>query len=60
MYRHGELRDCTHKLQDFKYCLSLRGETEDAKRQLWIKRRAAWWASRRLEGSSEDVWDLRT
>ncbi|WVF65385.1 hypothetical protein IAT40_000112 [Kwoniella sp. CBS 6097] len=59
MYRHGEFRDCTWKWQDFKYCLSLKSEDEEARRQLWIKRRADWWARRRVGGSSEDVWEMR-
>ncbi|WVQ93058.1 hypothetical protein IAU59_000122 [Kwoniella sp. CBS 9459] len=59
MYRHGEFRDCTWKWQDFKYCMSLKSEDEEARRQLWIKRRADWWARRRVGGSSEDVWEVR-
>ncbi|OCF39581.1 hypothetical protein I317_06643 [Kwoniella heveanensis CBS 569] len=59
MYRHGEFRDCTWKWQDFKYCLSLKSEDEESRRQLWIKRRADWWARRRVGGSSEDVWEMR-
>jgi len=37
----------------------LKSESEEARRELWIKRRAEWWAARRVEGSSEDVWDRR-
>jgi hypothetical protein len=59
-YRHGEFRDCTWKFQDFKYCLSLKSEDPEIKRQLWVKRKAEWWAARRASGSSEDVWDVRT
>ncbi|WVR08924.1 hypothetical protein IAU60_005983 [Kwoniella sp. DSM 27419] len=59
MYRHGEFRDCTWKWQDFKYCLSLKSESPEERRELWIKRRADWWARRRVSGSSEDVWDIR-
>ncbi|WWC72938.1 uncharacterized protein I206_106902 [Kwoniella pini CBS 10737] len=60
MYRYGEFRDCTWKWEDFKYCLSLKSEEEETRRKLWIKRRAEWWAKRRVEGSSEDVWDMRS
>ncbi|KAL1407531.1 hypothetical protein Q8F55_006964 [Vanrija albida] len=60
MYRFGELHDCTYKFEDFKYCMSLKGEDTEARRQLWIKRRAEWWAKRRVGESSEDVWDART
>ncbi|WVQ81368.1 hypothetical protein IAT38_003491 [Cryptococcus sp. DSM 104549] len=59
-YRYGDFHDCTWRLQDFKHCLSLKSEDPEAKRELWIKRRAEWWAKRRVERSSEDVWDLRT
>ncbi|WRT69233.1 uncharacterized protein IL334_006217 [Kwoniella shivajii] len=60
MYRFGEFRDCTWKWEDFKYCLSLKSEDEEARRELWVKRRAEWWAKRRVSGSSEDVWDVRS
>ncbi|WVW79532.1 hypothetical protein I302_101501 [Kwoniella bestiolae CBS 10118] len=60
MYRYGEFRDCTWKWEDFKYCLSLKSEDEEVRRKLWIKRRAEWWAKRRVGGSSEDVWDVRS
>ncbi|GFZ47153.1 hypothetical protein JCM24511_04896 [Saitozyma sp. JCM 24511] len=58
-YRHGEFRDCTWKFRDFKYCLSLKSESEEARRELWVKRKAEWWAKRRVGRSSEDVWDAR-
>ncbi|KAK6906191.1 hypothetical protein I204_00995 [Kwoniella mangroviensis CBS 8886] len=60
MYRYGEFRDCTWKWEDFKYCLSLKSDDEEMRRKLWIKRRAEWWAKRRVDGSSEDVWDVRS
>ncbi|TXT09101.1 hypothetical protein VHUM_02575 [Vanrija humicola] len=60
MYRFGELHDCTYKFEDFKYCMSLKGEDTEARRQLWIKRKAEWWAKRRVGESSEDVWEART
>ena len=58
-YRHGTIRDCTWKWADFKYCLSLKSEDMEARRELWVKRRAEWWAQRRVGASSEDVWTLR-
>jgi hypothetical protein len=59
LYRHGEPRDCGWKFQDFKYCMALKSDSPDLKRQLWVKRKAEWWAGRRVVGSSEDVWDMR-
>lgn len=59
-YRYGTMRDCSYKWADFKYCMSLKGEDEEEKRKLWIKRKAEWWAGRRVGGSSEDVWNVRT
>lgn len=46
-------------MEDFKFCMSLKGETEEEKRKLWVRRRAEWWAGRRVGGSSEDVWRVR-
>lgn len=60
LYRYGEFPDCQWKWQDFKYCLSMKSEPTEKRRELWIKRRAEWWANRRMTGSSEDVWDLRS
>lgn len=60
IYRYGELHNCSWKFQDFKYCMSLKSEDPDGKRELWVKRRAEWWARRRVGVSSEDVWDVRT
>ncbi|KAL7421058.1 hypothetical protein Q5752_003942 [Cryptotrichosporon argae] len=60
IYRHGELHDCGYRFADFKYCLSLKGEDVEARRRLWVRRRAEWWAARRVGGSSEDVWDARS
>ena len=31
----------------------------EERREAWIRRRAEWWAHRRLGKSSEDVWDIR-
>jgi hypothetical protein len=59
LYRHGTPRDCTYKFHDFKYCMALKSDSPEMKRQLWVKRKAEWWAGRRVVGSSEDVWDMR-
>ncbi|KAJ9096087.1 hypothetical protein QFC19_007313 [Naganishia cerealis] len=59
VYRYGTPQPCTRQLEDFKYCMSLKGESEEGKRKLWIRRRAEWWAGRRVSASSEDVWDMR-
>ena len=40
--------------------MSLKGLHPEERRDAWIRRRAEWWARRRLEKSSEDVWDIRT
>lgn len=59
VYRYGHLKDCTPKWDDFKYCMSLKSEDEEERRKMWIKRRAEWWAGRRVGPSSEDVWEVR-
>ncbi|GAA5849524.1 hypothetical protein JCM3766R1_000219 [Sporobolomyces carnicolor] len=60
VYRHGAPRDCSPKFEDFKFCMSVKGLSEERKEVVWIKRRAEWWAQRRLGRSSEDVWDAKT
>lgn len=60
LYRYGHSSECSHKFEDFKFCLSNKSLPEDDKRAAWIQRRAEWWARRRIERSSEDVWDIRT
>ncbi|BGP34118.1 hypothetical protein JCM10296v2_005933 [Rhodotorula toruloides] len=59
IYRHGSTRDCTPKFEDFKFCMSMRKLSDEKREDLWVKRRAEWWARRRLGRSSEDVWDAR-
>lgn len=59
LYRHGTYRDCMWKWADFKYCLSMKSEEMEDRKELWIKRRAEYWAKRRVGGSSEDVWSVR-
>ncbi|KAI8995403.1 hypothetical protein BD414DRAFT_479427 [Trametes punicea] len=60
LYRYGEMATCSPKLEDFKFCMSLKGTHPEEKRDLWLRRRAEWWARRRMKNSSEDVWDVRT
>lgn len=60
LYRYGRMSACTRKLEDIKFCMSLKSIHPEQKREAWIRHRAEWWASRRLEKSSEDVWDMRT
>ncbi len=60
LYRYGEMATCSPKLEEFKFCMSLKGMHPEEKRDVWIRRRAEWWARRRMHKSSEDVWDIRT
>ncbi|KAF7306129.1 hypothetical protein HMN09_00768200 [Mycena chlorophos] len=60
MYRYGTLReDCSEKWAEYKFCLSLKWMEHDERRDAWIRRKAIWWAKRRLGKSSEDVWQVR-
>ena len=59
LYRHGRMSECHDKMEDFKFCMSLKSMEPEAKRDVWIRRRAEWWANRRLGKSSENVWDVR-
>ncbi|BGP18534.1 hypothetical protein JCM10213_002953 [Rhodosporidiobolus nylandii] len=59
VYRHGAPRDCSPKFDDFKFCMSVKGLSEEKKEEVWVRRRAEWWAARRLGKSSEDVWEAR-
>ncbi|KAL5528043.1 hypothetical protein ACEPAF_7179 [Sanghuangporus sanghuang] len=59
LYRYGHQSECSRKYEDFKFCLGLRSLSPEEKRDAWIKRKAEWWATRRLGRSSEDVWDMR-
>jgi hypothetical protein len=58
-YRFGEGTKCSAKLEDFKFCMGLKWKEPDERRDAWIRRRAEWWARRRLAKSSEDVWEMR-
>lgn len=60
LYRFGEMSACGEKLEEFKFCMSLKSMEADEKRDAWIRRRAEWWANRRIKMSSENVWDIRT
>jgi hypothetical protein len=40
--------------------MSLKSLHPEERREAWIRRQAEWWAQRRLDKSSEDVWDIRT
>ncbi|KAH0827523.1 hypothetical protein J3R83DRAFT_4236 [Lanmaoa asiatica] len=59
LYRHGRMSECRDKMEDFKFCMSLKSMEPEAKRDAWIRRRAEWWANRRLGKSSENVWSVR-
>ncbi|KAL4252663.1 hypothetical protein ABKN59_005326 [Abortiporus biennis] len=60
LYRYGRMSECSQKLEDFKFCMSNKSLHPEEKRDVWIRRRAEWWATRRLTKSSEDIWDIRT
>ncbi|EIM79909.1 uncharacterized protein STEHIDRAFT_105946 [Stereum hirsutum FP-91666 SS1] len=59
LWRYGQSANCTTKLQDFKFCMSIARLEPDEKREVWIQRRAEWWARRRTGVSSENVWEAR-
>jgi hypothetical protein len=59
LYRYGTRADCGSFLEEWKWCLANNSLTPDQKRDAWIRRRAEWWARRRLGRSSEDVWEYR-
>ncbi|POY73844.1 hypothetical protein BMF94_3103 [Rhodotorula taiwanensis] len=47
------------KFEDFKFCMSIKGLSDERRDEVWAHRRAEWWARRRLGKSSEDVWEAR-
>ncbi|KAF9792507.1 hypothetical protein BJ322DRAFT_997181 [Thelephora terrestris] len=59
LYRYGEMSKCGQKMGDFKFCMANKSLHPEDRRDAWIHRRAEWWAKRRLEKSSEDVWEIR-
>ncbi|KAI0699541.1 hypothetical protein BC835DRAFT_537151 [Cytidiella melzeri] len=60
LYRYGHMAECAQKGEDFKFCMSNKSMHEEEKYEAWIRRRAEWWAKRRLAKSSEDVWQVRS
>ena len=60
LYRYGQMAECQNKLEDFKYCMSSKSMHPQEKYEAWIRRRAEWWARRRMTKSSEEVWEIRT
>lgn len=59
LYRYGRRSNCEGKFEEFKFCLTLKVMHPEEQREAWIRRRAEWWAKRRIDKSSEDVWDMR-
>ncbi|KAF8806419.1 hypothetical protein BYT27DRAFT_6624159 [Phlegmacium glaucopus] len=60
IYRFGHrTKECDRKYDGFKFCLTLKIMHPEEQRETWIRRRAEWWAHRRLGKSSENVWDIR-
>ncbi|KAI0256147.1 hypothetical protein BJV78DRAFT_1368050 [Lactifluus subvellereus] len=59
IYRFGEMAHCSAKWNEFKFCMSIKGLHPEQRRDAWIRRRAEWWARRRLGSSSENVWEKR-
>ncbi|SNX85083.1 uncharacterized protein MEPE_03792 [Melanopsichium pennsylvanicum] len=60
VYRYGGLQDCKGKLDDFKFCLTLKGMSQEERYDNWIRRKAEKTAEKRLgRESSETVWELR-
>jgi len=59
LYRFGHMSDCSRALENWKYCLSMRGLEPERRKEEWVRRRAEWWASRRMGPNSEDVWESR-
>ncbi|EPQ57628.1 hypothetical protein GLOTRDRAFT_74533 [Gloeophyllum trabeum ATCC 11539] len=59
LYRYGQRAECGHKWEDFKFCMSITNLHPEERRNVWIRRRAEWWAHRRLSQSSEDIWEIR-
>lgn len=61
VYRYGGMNECAQKVDDWKFCLSLKGRGDVEKRQAWIERKARAMARRRMPGgdTSEEVWSIR-
>ncbi|SPO26327.1 uncharacterized protein UTRI_03916 [Ustilago trichophora] len=60
VYRYGEFQDCKGKLDDFKFCLTMKGMSQEEKYEAWIRRKSEKSAEARLgRGSAENVFLLR-
>ncbi|PWZ00091.1 hypothetical protein BCV70DRAFT_217114 [Testicularia cyperi] len=60
VYRYGGFQDCKEKMDDFKFCLTMKSMSPEEKYDAWIHRKAERTASKRLsQESSENVWDIR-
>ncbi|KAN0065242.1 hypothetical protein ACQY0O_001739 [Thecaphora frezii] len=60
VYRFGTGQDCKDKLDDFKYCLTLKGKSQQERYDAWIQRKAHKTALKRMgPESSENVWEFR-
>lgn len=61
VYRYGTFNDCAGKLDDFKFCLTLKGLDDAQRREAFIERKARQMARRRLPGgdTSEAIWEIR-
>lgn len=59
VYQFGKMNDCKTKLENFKHCLTIKGVTKEEHRAIYIRRKAELSAAKRLECSSENVWEMR-
>ncbi|KIY73523.1 hypothetical protein CYLTODRAFT_336794, partial [Cylindrobasidium torrendii FP15055 ss-10] len=57
-FGHGPT-SCGYKMDDFKFCMGMKSMEADERYDAWIQRKARWWVDRRLNKSSEDVWEMR-
>lgn len=59
LYRYGTTRECSAKWDDVKFCMANRSLSEEQKTEEWVRRRAEFWAAKRLGPSSEDIWSAK-
>lgn len=61
VYRYGVFNDCADKLDDFKFCLTLKGLDQAQRHEAFVERKAKHMATRRMPGgdTSEEIWGLR-
>ncbi|PWN26237.1 hypothetical protein BDZ90DRAFT_233369 [Jaminaea rosea] len=61
VYRYGVFNDCADKLDDFKFCLTLKGLDRAQRHEAFVERKARAMATRRMPGgdTSEEIWTLR-